>query len=185
MTLVELIIYIVLTAILMTLITALVISVSRTSTEVRLSSESSNTSQTLVDRLRLNIRNSTALSITPNGQNLLIAAEVRSNSDGLDNADDRRCVGYYFDQSTGKVHGVSAGGGTSSPTAVAVSAPGKALDWPVIATGTYKLGSNQIVTRVGSQVNIEFSSTRGGQKRPVQYESDVSVMLGGSTEGCF
>lgn len=185
MSLIELLVYIVLTALMVTLITTLVISVSRASTQVRLNSESSNTSQALLERMQLNLRNATALTAKADGTNLLVIATVRSNTDGVENAEDMRCVGFYFDQATGKVHATTTETGSTTATKTAFTTPASAKSWPVSATDVFKVGSTIIVDSASGSASILFQSTRGAQKQPVQYKASVPLQLGGQTQGCF
>lgn len=185
MSLIELLVYIVLTALMVTLITTLVISVSRASTQVRLNSESSNTSQALLERMQLNLRNATALTTKSDSANLLVIATVRSNTDGVENAEDMRCVGFYFDQATGKVHGITTDTGTTTATKTAFNTPSSARNWPVLATGVLRVYTAPVVSSAAGLASIQFQSTRGSQKQPVRYESSVPLQLGGPTEGCF
>lgn len=185
MSLIELLVYIVLTALMVTLITTLVISVSRASTQVRLNSESSNTSQALLERLQLNLRNATALTAKADGANLLVIATVRSNTDGIENAEDMRCVGFYFDQAAGKVHSTTSETGSTTATKTAFTTPVSAKSWPVAATGVFKDGATSVVNTASSSASILFQSTRGAQTQPVQYKASVPLQLGGQTQGCF
>ncbi|WP_435299992.1 PulJ/GspJ family protein [Timonella sp. A28] len=186
MSLVELIVYIVLVAIVGTLVTGLIINVFRVNTDVQLTSESSNNAQNLMDRVELTIRNATAYTVVPGTNSELLVAEVRSTEQGLAQAEVTRCVGIYFDYTTQNVHYVSdaANGGARSKTAAAN--PAVATNWPIFLADVKKTSGTPIFTPIAGGTRVNFQVQPAALDRAIQLTSAIDARaLGSSTGACL
>lgn len=188
MSLVELLVYIVLLAVLGALITSLVVSVLRVNTNVTNVSNANNDAQVLMDRVEVTVRNAAALNVVDLGSgSQALVAQVRSTS-SAETPETQRCVGivyradtgtmwYYSGDSKGPLQAISAG-----------SASWNSNQWSRFLEGVSRANAGTpVFTLNGTSVNTMFSLEAGSQE-PVILQSTTDIrLLGGvsSSKECL
>jgi len=193
-TLVELTIYSILLLVVMAIAGAIFIGLLRGQREVTQYGHANNTAQTVFRQLERDLRNAAIVSITDNGNLMVLDTRIASSS--VDDA--WICVGYYVDATSGTLRRVQGTPGTLT-TAVALSKTSDAeisaatAGWPVQYAGFTAIGSSRPFGAADGEYNypvipgipILLSSDTGDHK-PVELRKTISLRpQDGSAGSCI
>lgn len=166
MTLVELLVYMILLGLVLAIIGSLMINTVKKQTEVVRISESNNTAQTVVSAVDLAVANGSGFRLRTDVAtgNQLLLTKTRSTLAGAAEINVARCVGYFYDAATQKIHTVSVPLPAASNKVLAADVAGfsGAKSWPVLASGVTPV--DPAIPRIFTQVttdptklSVEFS----------------------------
>ncbi len=185
MSLIELLVYIMLVAVIGALITGLLINVFRVNAEVNNTSEASNDAQLLMERVEIAVRNAAALHIEDSGDSTLLITQTRSTEQGGDNAAEYRCIGIYFDAGTSKIHYVTDD--TNAPRSKAAAGnPSAAAAWPVFLEDVTNVNNQKVLQRTSTGIEAHYVVNPPRISNPVELQSFIDTRsLGENLGRCF
>ena len=166
MTLVELLVYMILLGLVLAIIGSLMITTVKKQTEVVRISESNNTAQTVVSAVDLAVSNATGFRLRTDVTtgNQLLLTKTRSTLAGATEINQARCVGYFYDAVTKKIHSASVSLPAASNKVQLADVAGfaGATSWPTLASGVTPVDPS--IPRVFTQattdptkLKVEFS----------------------------
>ena len=165
MTLVELLVYMILLGLVLSIIGSLMINTLKKQTEVVRISESNNIAQTIVSSVDLAVANASGFRLRTDASsgNQLLLTKTRSTLTGVGEVDVARCVGYFYNATSQKIHMVSVPLPAPSNKVLAADVTGftGAASWPVLASGVTPVSPSMKVFTQGNpdltKVTVEFS----------------------------
>lgn len=186
MSLVELIVYVVLLAIIGTIITALLLNVFKVNTNVKSTSENSNSAQVIMERIEIAVRNATAVDVKePSSGSQLLITETRYTSAEFDPEADLRCIGVYYDASTHNIYYLSEPA-PSSRIKTAASNPVLGREWQILASDVNPVSGMKLFDKGTGAISVHMRVGGSNGIAAVQHDSMIDVRsVGGSTGGCF
>ena len=165
MTLVELLVYMILLGLVLAIIGSLMINTVKKQTEVVRISESNNTAQTVISAVDMAVSNASGFRLRTDvvTGNQLLLTKTRSTLAGGAEVNVARCVGYFYDAATQKVHtaSVSLPAASNEVRAADVAPFTGAKTWPILASGVTPVdpATRRIFTQATdpAKVKVEFS----------------------------
>lgn len=196
MTLVELLVYMILLGIVVGIIASVLINSLQKQREIVHISEANNTGQGLTSRVDLAVKNAVNFRIVESSgdDSVLLVTKTRSTTDGMDEADVARCVGFYYDATTDKLHSASdmltANGNPRTETITDSAGLAAAQNWPVVADGIQLApaadGTTSPIFTKGnadpSKVEINFMIDTLDGKGPVTFQLTSGMRGSGSID---
>jgi hypothetical protein len=153
-TLIELVIYCSLLAVVMLVVAGITISALRAQTIVRSMGAASNGAQLVVRSVGGGIRNSSSFQVAaPTAAGQLLRARVAAGTSGLS----WTCTAWYYSSSNGSLYM------TTNPTAMVTAPVGIPTGWSLLATGvSLPSGVTQPFTASGTQLKTALRVAAGG-----------------------
>ncbi|GEP28710.1 type II secretion system protein [Cryobacterium levicorallinum] len=169
-TLVELVIYISLSVLILSLVGGFLLNAVRAQRDVVSSSDGANTAQLIAESIKRDVRNATEVAVSGN---LLVVRTA-----GMDDTSDLSCRAWYFD--SGVLYTVNTG-----DARVTAPAPEGLKDWTVQGQGISAVNLTEPVFSVVVQGQVKLSFTVGGTM-PVVVHTTVTQRAPSSIEKtCF
>lgn len=186
MSLVELLVYMILLGIVLSVIASVIINTLQKQTEIVKISEATNTGQSVISSVDLAVANASGfwLRTSPTGSQLLVTKTRSTLSDPAE-VDVARCVGYFYDATTKKVHTISdplsAAATPKSRVADDASFTGAAA-WPVLANGVVAPSGKNVFTRPAdaTKLVIQFSINSLADRPPVTFATTTGIRGAGT-----
>lgn len=183
MTLVELLVYMILLGLVLAIIGSLMISTVKKQTEVVRISEAGNTAQTLLSSVDLAVANASGFRVRTDAAtgNQLVLTKTRSTLSGSGEVNVARCVGYFYDAATGKLHSASVPlpAATNKVRAADVAGYAGATSWPVAASGVARVdASTRIFTQKTTdptKLDVAFSIATMANRPPVTVQTTTGL----------
>ena len=185
MTLVELLVYMILLGLVMAIIGSLMINTVKKQAEVVRISESNNTAQSIASSIDHAVSNASSFRLrTDVNGNQLLVAKTRSTLAGPDEVNQARCVGYFYDAATQKMHSISvplpAAHSENKTREADVAGFGSARSWSVLAIGIVPASAvapARVFTQGAdaSKVSLEFSIATIPGRPAVSVRTTTSV----------
>jgi len=153
-TLIELVIYCSLLAVVMLVVAGITISALRAQTIVRSMGSASNGAQLVVRSVGGGIRNSSSFQVAaPTAAGQLLRARVAAGTSGLS----WTCTAWYYSSSNGSLYM------TTNPLAMVIAPVGTPTGWSLLATGvSLPSGVTQPFTASGTQLKVALRVAAGG-----------------------
>ncbi|MDN4489395.1 prepilin-type N-terminal cleavage/methylation domain-containing protein [Demequina sp. SYSU T00068] len=143
-TLVELLAYILILAVVMAIAVAYFIQLINHQGHVRDTAEAGDSAQLAFKAMETDVRSSSWAIVAHGGDLLVLQSRVVTSA----GSDAERCVGFYFNASTGDVHRTTSTSGAETKAALAApddaSAAAVAADWPVLVSNVDQNGGSQV-----------------------------------------
>ena len=153
-TLIELVIYCSLLAVVMLVVAGITISALRAQSIVRSTGSASNGAQLVVRSVGAGIRNSSSFqAAAPTGTGQLLRARVAARNGGLS----WTCAAWYYSSSNGALYM------TTNPLAMVTAPAGVPTGWSLLAAGvSLSPGATQAFTASGTQLKVALKVAAGG-----------------------
>lgn len=188
MTLVELLVYMILLGIVLSIIASVIINTLQKQQEIVEISDANNTGQSVISSVDLAVANASGfwLRTAPSGSQLLVT-KTRSTLEDATEVDVARCVGYFYDSTTKKLHTVSdmlAGSAIPRTYAADTTTFTGASSWPVLAEGVEPSGATTVFTRLtdASKISLGFSVASIRNRPPVSFATTTGIRGAGTID---
>lgn len=185
MTLIELLVYMILLGIVLSLIMTIMISVMRKQREIVALSEANNETQTVVSSIDMAISNAANFTLIQrdDGGQVLIAKTQNT----LLNEDTPRCVAYYYDAASKSIYSANDSANNASPRsrAAANAAAAAPTHWPLVLDsivlvpgmpGPFSTGLDAAGEQLpGNSVGIHFQVETIPDRAPLTVKSTTAM----------
>lgn len=179
-TLVELLIYMILFSLIVTMIASTFISGKRVEKNVAAVTRASNETQLILGELEWAARNSATLKVaaTDFGGDLLVVKTRKDGGTDNSNPDSWRCVAWYYDELTKTIY-TKRGPATGTPVTSALSSGFSLADWTpkLMRVERSDNGGSQAPifapTGIGGGVILQFDTTTNYDKAPVAIDTTI------------